>query len=159
MNGKESNGYFSSLTNARLSWPSGKEIGMAQYTIKTVQRRDEWRSKYARGSDNDMVDYALTFEEVEGFVRLSQKTTTPPPQEGATLNGSLEDSTGPDGQEYKRFRKDFGGAGQQPTLSTVDESLHVKVDQILRLVQQIAGYAGPEAKQEEEEVDLSDIPF
>lgn len=76
-----------------------------EYTITSVDRRDEWRSSYATNPGNDMVDYAVALEGEQGWIKLSQKITTAPPQVGAPIFGHIENKPDRNGNENRKFKK------------------------------------------------------
>lgn len=93
------------------------------YHIKSVKRLDTWRSKYAQGEDDDMIDYFLNLEEVDGPIKLTQKVRTPVPEVGSIMYGSLEEKTGKKGTYYK-FKKEnpeYKGGGGKSNYKPKDE--------------------------------------
>lgn len=75
------------------------------YKVSNVQRRDEWKSRYSTDGQPDMVDYAITLDGESGWIKLSQKITTKPPQTGDELFGHIETQTTKNGEEYRKFKK------------------------------------------------------
>lgn len=108
-----------------------------EYKVTNVQRGNEWRSKYATGDGNDMVDYAVVVEangKQEGWAKLSQKATTAPPVVGGTLTGRIEEVPGPNGMPYKRFKKE-NPSFQQRAAPVSNE----KLDYIVTMLEELTG--------------------
>lgn len=70
------------------------------YIILDVQQREDWRSSYG----TEMHSFALKLEGVEDWIELSQLTTTPSPNVGATLHGHTE-AVKRGTQTYLKFKK------------------------------------------------------
>ena len=72
------------------------------YTITNIQKRDEWTFQ-----GNHMQDYAITLtgEDNKGWIKLTQKFETRPPQVGDPLHGHIEKKTTKNGNEYWKFKK------------------------------------------------------
>lgn len=90
------------------------------YAITESRQTKSWESKYGT-----MLDYALKLEGVDGWVQLSQKQDTKPPQTGDTLYGRLEDKEY-NGKTYKKFRKERkdGGSFQKKSSGKSPEERH-----------------------------------
>lgn len=79
------------------------------YTIRSVNSRREWDSRYG-----PMVSYDIDLTDpsgmVEANVELAQKRDTPAPQAGQTLDGEIERG-GKFGPKFKKAHQDRGGGG------------------------------------------------
>lgn len=80
-----------------------------EYKIADVEVRNEWSFQ-----GQVMQDYAILLQGVDGWVKITQKSATPPPKVGATLFGIIEDKQMPNGTSYKKFKKDAQGFGGPP---------------------------------------------
>jgi hypothetical protein len=86
---------------------------MPEYKIQAVSPETRtYDTKYGQ-----MISYKLKLEGVDTPVELGQKTTTPAPQEGGTLNGTI-DTSGQYGPKFKKENAQFGGGFGSPTAST-----------------------------------------
>lgn len=71
------------------------------YTIKNVQKRGEWSM-----NGNPMQDYAIALEgDNHGWIKLTQKPDTRPPQIGDRLTGELQKKFDKNKNEYWKFKK------------------------------------------------------
>lgn len=69
-----------------------------EYKITNVQERGEW--------GDQMKDYAIALEGQQGWIKLTQKLTTPPPVIGATIRGRIETKQNRNGNSYLKFTKE-----------------------------------------------------
>lgn len=77
---------------------------MTAYIIQAVSPETRtYDTKYGQ-----MISYKLKLEGVDTPVELGQKTTTPAPQTGGTLNGTI-DTSGQYGPKFKKENAQFGG--------------------------------------------------
>lgn len=116
---------------------------MKEYTIKSVNRRGEWHSKYQKDSEpyNDMVDWAISLEGEEGWIKLSQKATTKPPEAGQTVNGEVLNETSSNGEPFKKFKKinpNFQQGGQS-TGSANLSNLEQRLEYAIKLLEELSG--------------------
>jgi len=78
---------------------------MPQYTVKAVQKRDQWSSGHG-----EFQTYAVQLSDYNGWVVLNQKVTTPAPNVGDVLEGYIA----PDNRGNPKFNKQKEGYGQGP---------------------------------------------
>lgn len=97
------------------------------YTVTAVERKDQWPSKYGR----EMVTYAIRLEGEDGWIKLNQLATTPPPKPGDHLTGSLQ----PDPRgEFQTFKKEFNrpeAGGSSPDIKAQLDRIEMKLDDVL----------------------------
>lgn len=119
-----------------------------EYTISNVTRRGEWKSKYARTDENDMVDYAISLTGNEdGWIKLTQKISTKPPEVGDTIFGEIITAVDNNNEPYRRFKKinpkfvnDLGNR-----TSSVDAGgSTVQVNYIIRMLEELTGRRAPD---------------
>lgn len=81
------------------------------YKITVVQKRDPWTGTYGTFDS-----YALQLEGWDGWVEMSQKQTTPAPEVGGELFGSIEMVTRGDNTyaKFKKAKKQFQGSSVDP---------------------------------------------
>lgn len=72
-----------------------------KYRITNVDRRDEWGPVHG----SMMQDYAIGLEGEEGWIKLTQKVETRPPEVGDELEGFIENKTNTNGTTYRKFTK------------------------------------------------------
>lgn len=72
------------------------------YKITNVQMRDEWGPVHG----SMMQDYAIALEGEEGWIKLTQKVDTRPPEVGQELEGFIETKTNTNGTSYRKFKKE-----------------------------------------------------
>lgn len=124
---------------------------MAQeYTIKNVQPREEWQSQYGA-----MKDYAISVDGESGWVKLTQKVETKPPQEGDSIYGTITTVEDRNGNPYKKFKKEnpnypSKGSSQQQSQA------NPKLDYIVKMLEELTGRRPSE---DEEQMTLDDDPF
>lgn len=75
-------------------------MDIRKYKITNVNRLDEWPSKYG-----PMQDYSVALEGEDGWIKLTQKVDTRPPQIGDELEGFIEDKSNTNGTAYRKFKK------------------------------------------------------
>lgn len=126
-----------------------------EYKISNVQDRDEWDSQYGR-----MKSYAIALEGQTGWHQLNQKLETPPPREGDTITGFIEDKMTKGGTPYKKFVKQNPKfANQQSSGASVPNDLADKVDYIIEMLESLTGV---KKEQKEDDYDkpltADDIP-
>lgn len=105
------------------------------YKITNVQTRDEWGPNHG----HMMQDYAVALEGEEGWIKLTQRVETRPPQIGDELEGFIEEKTNRNGSSYRKFVKEnpqFAGANRsnnQPNNSSVERQLNYAVQMLEEL--------------------------
>lgn len=129
------------------------------YKITSVEARQAYTTDYGT-----MQPYALKLEGVEGFVQLSQKPETQAPLVGQTIHGHTYEQQGQHGGflKFKKVNPAYAGgdSGSKPQVASADtgrmlallEAIAIAVDAVVE----------PDKSQEqsdEEEIDLSEIPF
>lgn len=117
-----------------------------EYEITKVERRNEWTFQ-----GSQMQDYAITLQGETGWIKLTQKYDTQPPQAGDKLFGVVETKTNKNGNEYRKFTKknpNFGGNAQT---GGVDSE---KLDYAIMMLEEMTG----RRKVQEETPETSD-PF
>ena len=115
-----------------------------EYTITSVQERDEWRPVHG----SMMRDYAIALQGETGWIKLTQKTLTRPPREGETIYGSIESKQNANGTAYRKFKKEnpqFGGnrsggfgdsdGSQAPSNGEIQQQL----DYIVKMLEELTG--------------------
>ena len=128
------------------------------YTIKHVQKRDEWASQYGGGA-MDMADYAITLEEdSNGWIKLTQKVQTPPPTQGSQIYGSILTQTTKNGNSFRKFKRENQNYQNPATeQSAVDAG---KIDYIIKMLEELTDRRPPEAITEgATPIELEDDPF
>lgn len=122
------------------------------YTITNVQRRDEWLF-----NGNTMQDYAIALQGEEGWIKLTQKLETQPPQIGDTVHGKIETKRNTNGTSYRKFKKvnpNFGGNRRES--APADSP---KLDYIVQMLEELTGRrAAPDVVHEVKDGPLED-PF
>ena len=109
-----------------------------EYTITNVQRRDEWRSRYAPTQAPDMVDYAIALEGQQGWIKLSQKVTTPAPTVGQTINGRIErDPSG--NPKFKKETPGYAGTTQRSGSPQQVGDIMPKMDYVVQMLEELTG--------------------
>lgn len=103
------------------------------YKITNVQRRDEWKSRFSENGQPDMVNYAIALEGESGWIKLSQKITTRPPEIGQELFGNIEDKRTSNGKIYRKFAK------QQQQQQGGSGASEEKVDYIIQMLEELTG--------------------
>lgn len=71
-----------------------------KFKITNVQTRDEWDSKFGK-----MMDYAIALEGEDGWIKLTQKLDTRPPEIGDELEGFVEEKSNTNGTSFRKFKK------------------------------------------------------
>lgn len=133
------------------------------YTINRVERKNEWRSRFATTPDGkDMVDYAIALQGEQGWIKLTQKIDSAPPREGSTIHGRILTEHDRDNNPYRKFKKEnpeFGNTGSQGSHSSINAP--VVNDQIGYIVQMLEELTGRREMVEEPKVDdqASKDPF
>lgn len=105
-----------------------------KYTITNVQRRDEWSAGYG-----EMVDYAVALQGDEGWVKLTQKLDTRPPEIGDELEGYIEDKSNKDGTPYRKFKKQsaqYAGRAETQNRSSSNDS---QMSYIVKMLEELTG--------------------
>lgn len=97
-----------------------------KYKITNVQTRDQWDGGFGM-----MQDYAIALEGEEGWIKLTQKPETRPPQIGDTLEGYIETKSNNNGETYKKFKKDSGNFQRN---TPVDDG---KLDYIIQMLEEL----------------------
>lgn len=126
-----------------------------EYRITNVQDRDEWDSQYGR-----MKTYAIALEGESGWHSLNQKLSTPPPREGDTIAGFIENKETRGGTPYKKFVKQNpkfaggGGGGSAPATGPVID----KLDYIIQLLEKLTGDDQKPADDYDKPLTADDIP-
>lgn len=69
------------------------------YKITSVQRKENWQNEHGA-----FQDYAIQLEG-QGWVKLTQKESSPAPISGDTIHGDLVDMTTKNGTTYKKLKK------------------------------------------------------
>lgn len=99
-----------------------------EHTVTDVDIRDKYLYK-----GKQMQNYAIALQGEEGWITLTQLDTTPPPQVGDKLSGNIEDRRTPQGESYRKFKKEYGS--QQPG-GVQDDS---KLDYIVKMLEELTG--------------------
>lgn len=131
-----------------------------EYKVRAVEPRNEWNAGYG-----DMKDYAIALEGEQGWIKLTQKLQTPPPQVGDTLYGVIENRKTKNGNPYTKFKKmqrdQTASQGTQPT--SVDNN---KLDYIVQMLEELTGRKSGQTESPQDvgseaqsEVDTYDDPF
>jgi len=110
-----------------------------QYTIKNVNRRGEWRSRYATSPENDMVDWAIALDGEQGWIKLTQKITTPQPTVGQTIEGRIENKTSSNGESYRAFKKENPNMSGARSGSGDLTRLEQRLEYAIEILEQLAG--------------------
>lgn len=118
-----------------------------EYTIKNVQERGQW--------GDGMVDYALSLDGQQGWIKLTQKLATPPPVAGTTITGHIETKKNTNGNSYLKFTKErangFGGGNRsQPSSLGSQEAYIVQMLEELTGRREVADVVHPMPKESEE---------
>lgn len=85
-------------------------MDIRKYKITNLNRLDEWDSKYGK-----MQDYSVALEGEDGWIKLTQKFETRPPEIGDELEGFIENKSNTNGTPYKKFKKqsaEYAGASR-----------------------------------------------
>lgn len=77
-----------------------------EHKITNVQRRNEW--------GDQMLDYAIALEGQQGWIKLTQKVSTPPPMIGDMIRGRVETKQNKNGNSYLKFTKERESSGGFP---------------------------------------------
>lgn len=109
-----------------------------QYTIRNVNRRGEWRSRYATTPENDMVDWAISLDGETGWIKLTQKITTPPPEIGRTIEGRIEDKTSTNGEPYRAFKKENQMSGSRSGQGDTTR-MEQRLEYAINILEELAG--------------------
>lgn len=105
-------------------------MDIRKYKITNAQRRDEWGPVHG----SMMQDYAIALEGEEGWIKLTQKVDTRPPQEGDELEGFIETKTNTNGNTYRKFKKEnpkYAGANRSDGHSSSSGSQEGYIVQML----------------------------
>lgn len=136
-----------------------------EYKILKVERRKEWT-----GTHGTFQDYVVHLEGVEGWVTLTQKPDTMPPQPGSTIFGHTVTQTHGD-QTYLKFKKvnpNYSGGGNSGGSATSANELvgtQNQLDRIEMMLEELTGRRDRtpsddiSAPPREEEFTLPEIPF
>lgn len=117
-----------------------------QYTITNVNRRNEWTGR----DGATMVDWAIAVEGESGWIKLTQKLDTKPPEIGQTINGSIEDKTDRNGNPYRKFKKEYS----QKSGGGLSDEDRKQLDYAVQMLEELTGRRDPDAR---EAVDSSNI--
>lgn len=104
-----------------------------EYKITNVQQRDEWQSTYGM-----MMDYAVALEGEEGWIKLTQKLDTKPPQIGQTIEGYIETKSNTNGTTYRKFKKESAQYAQKQGGST-SPHLEKRIEYIVQMLEELTG--------------------
>lgn len=110
-----------------------------EHIIRNVNRRGEWRSRYATDEGNDMVDWAISLDGEEGWIKLSQKVTTPPPAVGQAISGRVEDALTKNGESYKRFKKENPNFSGSRSGQGDSNRIEQRLEYAISLLEELAG--------------------
>lgn len=105
------------------------------YVINNVQRENEWQF-----NGNEMVDYRIGLNGVQGWVKLTQKLETQPPRNGDTLHGYIENKTDRQGNQFQKFKKvnpNWDG-GNRSSGSSVGAS-NQQIEYIVQMLEELTG--------------------
>lgn len=103
------------------------------YQVTSVEIRDSYQF-----SGQTIQNYSIALEGVEGWILLGQRENTPPPKEGDTLYGRVEDKVAKSGKAYKRFKKvnpEYGGSRSDNQTSGNTGEIGSKLDYIISLLE------------------------
>lgn len=115
-----------------------------QYTITNINRRNEWPGR----DGQTMVDWAIAVEGEQGWIKLTQKLDTKPPEIGQTISGSIEDKVDKNGNPYRKFTKEFKNSGGGSGMTQDDRK---QLDYAVKMLEELTG------RRAAEEVDTSSI--
>lgn len=104
------------------------------YTISNIETRDQWKSDFGV-----MQDYAVALEGEEGWIKLTQKVDTKPPQRGDELEGYIQDKSNTNGTAYRKFKKEsaqYAGAGRSSETVISDGS---QLSYITQMLEELTG--------------------
>lgn len=103
-----------------------------EYIIENVEVGQSYQYK-----GSELQDYSVALQGETGWIKLTQKPTTPPPAVGRTLYGHIENKTTSNGNPYRKFVKarDFGSPS--PTREAPrDDS---KLDYVIQMLEEMTG--------------------
>lgn len=117
-----------------------------EHKITNVQERNEW--------GDQMKDYAIALEGQQGWIKLTQKVSTPPPRVGETIKGRIESKTNRNGKSYLKFTKERDNPMGGSRTGGSQEAY------IVQMLEELTGRrAAPDIAHPSEEVHLNEDPF
>lgn len=130
-------------------------MDIRKYTIANVQRRDEWGPVHG----SMMQDYAISLEGEEGWIKLTQKVETRPPEVGQELEGYIENKTNTNGTSYRKFKKESSQFAQSGRSAPQQSPTNQKdMDYIILMLEELTGRRDEAAVQTDSSL-LEDDPF
>lgn len=105
-----------------------------KYVVTSVSRRDEWDSRYGK-----MQDYAIALEGEDGWIKLTQKFDTRPPEVRDELQGYIENKSNSDGSTYRKFKKEnpqYSGASRSDNTASSNGS---QMSYIIQMLEELTG--------------------
>lgn len=122
------------------------------YTITRVEERDTWLYQ-----GKPMQDYAIALQGEDGWIKLTQKPDTQPPQIGNVIHGVIEVKKNQNGTDYRKFKKvNPNFQGHRRENAPVDNQ---QLDYIVQMLEELTGRrATPDVVHEPTDKQLDD-PF
>lgn len=116
------------------------------YIVTSAESRDSYLYK-----GNDLQDYAIALEGEQGWIKLSQRVSTPPPRQGDTLHGIIENKQDREGNSFRKFKKvNPNFSGDRSSQSGGQDS--PKLDYAIKMLEELTGRrkVDDEVRQEED---------
>lgn len=105
-----------------------------KYKITNVNRLDEWDSSYGK-----MQDYSVALEGEEGWIKLTQKLQTRPPEIGDELEGFIENKSNTNGTAYRKFKKQSAEYAGRTESSNQPNSNSSQMSYIVQMLEELTG--------------------
>lgn len=110
-------------------------MDIKMHKITNVQMRDEWGPVHG----SMMQDYAIALEGEEGWVKLTQKVDTRPPEVGQEIEGFIETKTNTNGTSYRKFKKESAQYAQGNRSAQQNQPSHSQNDYIVQMLEELTG--------------------
>lgn len=127
-------------------------MDIKKYIISNIEMRDQWSSTYG-----PMQDYMISLEGEEGWIKLTQKLDTRPPQRGDELEGYIETKSNTNGEAYRKFKKQSAQYGANRSEGQSSQANH-KEDYIIQMLEELTGRREV-VDRAEEKIEPMDDPF
>lgn len=105
------------------------------YKITNVQTREQWGPSHG----HMMQDYAIALEGEEGWIKLTQRVETRPPQVGDELEGFIETKSNSNGTSYRKFKKENPQFAQGDRSGNQPNQANQKMDYIVQMLEELTG--------------------